>query len=250
MAFTVIAYSESNDSATLTEIAALADGNHVTVSGDDVFVPKLDKIGAYHFFGANFTQGRIGAPSLLTRGTLIDVEQADLAIEPGTPPNYHDVFDKPIQLKENEGLRTYMAEDSTSMSRVTALIWLMDSLPTLPAGDIFTVLCTGTTTLVANAWTNGTLTFAQQLPEGEYAIVGAKAQATGLQAFRVVVPGYAWRPGAMGTDADGDLFPRRFRNGGLGVWAKFNHRNPPSIDYLSNSADTTQRVLLDLIKIG
>jgi hypothetical protein len=130
------------------------------------------------------------------------------------------------------------------------MIWLMDKLEPLPAGNIFTVRATGTTTLVANAWTNGTLTFSQQLPEGDYAVVGMYAQSAGLQAARLVRPGYAWRPGCPGSDADGDVSPPRFRNGGLGTWLTFNHRNPPSVDYLSNVADTAETVNLDLIKIG
>jgi len=101
---------------------------------------------------------------------------------------------------------------------------------------------------VANAWTNGALTFSQTLPRGTYQIVGMRANSAGLRAARLVVPGYSWRPGCIGCDADSDLAADRFRHGKAGVWAEFSHDAPPTVDFFSASADTAQVVLLDLIK--
>jgi len=251
MPFSVVGYSESQDSATLVEIAALADGQHVAVSGDDVFVPSFASyLFGYHFMGANFTQGQVQAPSLRTQ-LLIDVRPGDVADEPASPSAVELFPASPIRLDPNEGLRTLMAEDGAGATRVTAFLWLAPGVITPISGTIYTVRCTGTTTLVAHAWTNGTLTFSQTLRAGRFQVVGARAEAAGLRNFRLVFPGATtYRPGAPGYDAAGDLEDPRFRRGGLGIWGDFDSRLPPSVDYMSASADTAETVHLDLIPLG
>jgi len=248
MPFTVVAYSESQDSAVLTNIAAIAD-THMRVVGDDIYVPILNQLAGYYFLGANFTQGQIDSPSLRVQ-TLIDVEPADLVDEPGSPPNVHDIFEKPIPLATGETIRTLMAEDAAGASRVNALLWFSDAPLAGVTGKIQTVRATGSTTLVANAWTACALTFSQTLPVGSYQIVGARFQSAGARAGRLIVPGYSWRPGAPGCDADSDIDFWRFRYGELGVWCTFASDNPPQAEFFSASADTSEVVHLDLIKIS
>jgi len=249
MPFTLVAFTESQDSATLINIAALADP-HVRVSGDDIYVPAaLPFLAAFHFMGANFTQGQILSPTL-RRLANIDVEPADLVDEPASPPALHDLFASPIPIEGGEALNTQMAEDAAGASRVTALIWF-SSGPLAPiTGTIFTIRATNATTLTANAWTNGALTFSQTLPRGTYSIVGMRAQSAGLRAARLVIPGFSWRPGCNGCDADSDLDAPAFRRGAIGSWGDFSHDAPPTVDFLSASADSSQIVHLDLIKIG
>lgn len=246
MPFTLVGYSESQDSAVLVNIAALAD-QHVRVVGDDIYVPALDQLCAYHFHGANFTLGQVSSPSLRVQ-TLIDVEPADLAAEPGSPASFHDLFTNPIPLVASEALNTLMGEDAAGASRVTALVWFSDGPITPVTGKIQTVRATGSTTLTANAWTNVALTFSQTLPAGTYQVVGMRAQSAGCEAARLVAPAYPWRPGVIGCDADGDIMPSRFRYGQAGVFVEFAHDAPPTVDFLSVSADTSEVVHLDLIK--
>jgi len=245
--FTLVAFTESQDSAVLVNIAAVADP-HVRVVGDDIYVPvALPNLAGYHFCGANFTMGQIASPSL-RRVVNLDVDQADLADEPGSPPNFHDHFGIPIPLDGGEAINTLMAEDGAGATRVNALVWFSDGPVTPVTGPMHTVRCTGSTTLVANAWTNGAITFSQTLPRGTYQIVGMRAQSAGLRAARLVVPGYSWRPGCIGCDADSDIEAPAFRKGRAGVWAEFSHDAPPTVDFFSASADTAEVVLLDLIK--
>lgn len=248
MPFTLVAWTESQDSAVLVNIAALADP-HVRVVADDIYVPALSFLSGYHFHGANFTQGQISSPSLRVQN-LIDVEPADLAAEPGSPPAFHDLFENPIPLVASEAINTLMAEDAAGASRVTALVWFSSGPVTPVTGKIQTVRATGATTLGASVWTNCALTFSQTLPAGRYQVVGMRAQSAGAQAARLVVPGFSWRPGCIGCDADGDIDPPRLRYGRAGVWCEFDHDAPPTVDFLSVSADTAEVVHLDLIKIA
>jgi len=249
MPFTLVAFTESQDSAALTNIAAVADP-HVRVSGDDIYVPMaLPFLAGYYFCGANFTQGQVLSPSL-RRTCNIDVDRADLADEPGSPPNVHDLFANPTPLEGGEAINTQMAEDAAGASRVNALLWFSNGPIAPVTGAMFTVRATSPTTLVANAWTNGALTFSQTLPRGTYQIVGMRAQSTGLRAARLVIPGFSWRPGVTGTDADSDIDAQVFRLGEAGVFGEFVHDAPPTVDFFSASADTAEVVHLDLIKIA
>lgn len=249
MPFTLIGYSESQDSATLTNIAALADP-HVRVSGDDIVVPKgLPNLLGCYFLGVSLTQGQLASPSLRRRVNL-DVEPLDRNTLPlATTKPMHDFFDSPIPLDGEESLNALMAEDGTT-TRGNALVWLGDGPVSPVKGDILTVRVTNASTLTANAWTNGALTFSQSLPAGTYQLVGARMQSTNLQGFRFVFVGQQWRPGAIGVNADADSDLSRFRAGHAGVWGEFSHNTPPTVDFLSNGADSSQVGHLDLMKTG
>jgi len=248
MPFTIAAYSEIQDSAVLTAMTAIAD-THLRVVGDDIYVPILSQLAGYHFMGINFTQGQIDSPSLRVQ-TLIDVEPADIADEPSSPPAFHDLMGSPVPLAAGETIRTLMAEEGAGATRVSAILWFSDGPIAPVTGKIQAVRATGSTTLAANAWTACPLTFSQTLPVGSYNIVGARFQSAGARAGRLIVPGYSWRPGAPGCDADSDIQLDRFRYGGAGVWCSFASDNPPQAEFFSASPDTSEVVHLDLIKVA
>ena len=143
-----------------------------------------------------------------------------------------------------------MAEDAAGASAGTILAWLTDGPIAPVSGEMFTVRVTNADTLVANVWTNGALTFDQVLPVGQYAIVGAVFISAGLLAFRFLFQGSTPRPGGLGYDDVSDLPPDKQRYGGLGVWGEFDSRTPPTVDFLSRAADTSQVGYLDLVRIG
>jgi len=241
------AWSESQESGgVLVNVAAVPD-THLRVFGDDVYVPVLSNLAGYEFMGVTITLAQIDSPTLRVQ-TLIDVQPCDLVDEPASPPAFHDLFGTPVPLTAGETMRCLAAEGIAGAERETALCWFSDGPVTPVTGKIQTVRAAGTTTLTANAWTAVPLTFSQTLPVGSYNIVGARFLSTGARAGRIIVPGYAWRPGAPGCDAIGDLDVDRFRYGQAGVWATFATDNPPQAEFFSASADTAETVWLDLIK--
>ena len=112
------------------------------------------------------------------------------------------------------------------------------------------VRVTAATTLVAFNWTNAALTFDQTLPAGEYMVVGGRFNSAGLLAWRCVFPGLPWRPGGIGVTSDGGPEGTIFRVGNFGAWGSFRHNTPPTIDFCSATADTSETGHLDLIKIS
>lgn len=249
MAFSIVGWDESQDSATLIEVAALTD-QHITINGDNIRVPSFaPNLFGYYALGAGTTQAQISSPSLRTR-TLIDISPLDATAEPEEPSAIHLFPERMIALTPGENLTFLAAEDTAGADRSTGLIWISDQIDALPSGEIETIRATATATLVANTWTVATLTLSQQLRAGRYAIVGMRAEATGLQAARFVIPGSAFRPGCIGYDAVNDTENSMFRRGKLGNWGEFEHTFVPQVEFLSVSADTTETVWLDIIKVA
>jgi hypothetical protein len=247
--FHLCGYYESQDSAVLVPTAALADPA-MTVSGDNISIPDYaSMLMGVCGIGANLTRAQLQSPAL-RRVINYEVRGLNVNAEPLNPP-VADIFPaSPIQLDIDEQLQAHMSEDAAGASAATILVFLADKAIEPVGGEIFTIRVTNATTLVVNTWTNGALTFDQVLPVGRYAIVGARFESAGLQAFRFLFQGSTPRPGGIGCDAAADLEVRGQRFGGWGVWGEFQSTNPPTVDFLSVSADTSQVGLLDLIKIG
>lgn len=248
--FTLVGYYESQDSASLTNVAALTDP-HVRVVGDDIVIPSgLSYVGAVYGIGSAISRAQLVSPSIRRRYPF-EVAPLEIAAEPADPIKFLPFFQSPIALDEDEALNFQAAENGAGANASTGLVWLCDGATNPIVGtEIFTIRATNTTTLVANAWTNGALTFGDTLPAGEYALVGARGSSAGLVAFRFVFSQYPWRPGAIASDTVGELGHPIFRFGNLGTWGEFSHNTPPTVDFLSISADTSQIVDLDLMLLS
>ena len=245
--FTLIGYSASQDtSGTLTTTAALADP-HVRVSGNDVSIPAdLPFISGVYAIGATMTRAALVSPSIRRRYPF-EVFPVDASATPTDPWHFHDVSQSVIQLDVDESLNFQFAESGAGAQRGTGLVWLSDG-PISPDanGEFFTIRATGTTTLSAYAWTNCPLTFNDTLPAGTYEIVGMHAISTGAIAARLVIPQFAYRPGVICSTSANVYSAEKFRYGNYGVFGSFSHMTPPTVDFLSSSADTSQTVYLDL----
>lgn len=248
MPFTLAAFYESTTGAvTLTKIDALADP-HIRVSGDDIWVPEaLPTLAGYMVLTANGTRARLESPTLRTL-VPIDVAPLNLATEPASPPVCVLQPHAPKPVGGGEALNLLVT--ATAANKIVGLVWFADGPISPAAGEIFTVKATASQTLTAYSWTNGALTFTETLPSGRYQVVGMRAKSAGLIAARLVFPGFAWRPGCIGCDAYSDIDAPEMRLGKMGVWGEFDHDLPPTVDFLSISADTSEEVWLDLIKIA
>lgn len=246
--FTLIGYSENyGAAATLDRVTPIPD-MHVRVEGDNIIVPT----GMNYLLGAAYisavgTAAQVESPSL-RRMALLDLSKICAAAEPTFPMPFESRFYTPLPLDEFEPVR-FLASVSGA-GRATGLLWLGDGPQSPVTGDIYTVMATAAVTLTGYAWTNAPLTFSQTLPAGTYQVVGFRAESAGLLAARLVFVGGTWRPGVVGCDARSDADESIFRHGALGVWGEFRHDQPPTVDFLSSSADTAETVFLDLIKIA
>jgi len=272
MPFTLVGWHEDIDAATLNYIAALEDP-HVTVSGDDIIVPPMNRLMGVFAIGPNMTQARVESPSL-RRLALLDVAPTMRQDVPGKHAHtenlaasytqnattadatsaepadfFYDLFDRPIELDVSETIQAKVAEDAVGTSRCTVLVWLGDEIEPAPEGRLIVVRATASKTLTPYVWTNAALTFSQSLPAGRYAIVGFRAQSTNLIAARLVIPALWHRPGTVAVGSPYAPDVPRFRFGRAGNWGEFEHNLPPTVDFLAAAADTSQVVHLDLIQV-
>ena len=94
MVFTLVAYSESQDSATLVNVAALVDP-HVRVVGDDIVVPSaLPYVGGVYAIGADLTRAQLVSPSIRRRYPF-EVTPIEIAAEPADPVKMLGFFQSP-----------------------------------------------------------------------------------------------------------------------------------------------------------
>lgn len=249
MPFTLVGWSESQDSGgVLVPVAALADP-HVRVVGDDIIVPELNKLMGIAAFGLNLTQAQLQSPTL-RRFVNLDLRPCVVAALITTIDPFIDLRKNPIELAVDEALNALISEDNAGAVIDNVFAWLGDGDLAIPDGEIFTVRATSATTCVANAWTNGALTFTQALPAGRYALVGARGESTNLKAFRFVFTGSPWRPGALGYAGIGTNDFSQFRMGKSGVWGEFAHNTPPTVDFMAGAADAAEVLHLDLVKLS
>ncbi|MBP2029751.1 hypothetical protein J2755_000671 [Methanohalophilus levihalophilus] len=262
MGFTTIAFYESRAGTTaLSNVAGLED-THVAVNGDNITVPpRWNQLIAAWGGMSNATDvlvaARLSSPSL-RKTSLVDLANLEAiaaggALQPSSPTPIDIFLQRAVQLVSGEFLNYLQASDGTTAANLcTAVVFLGDGNYGNPyAGrPIQTVRATSSTTLTANKWSACTLTLDQQLESGSYAIVGMRAQSAGAKAARLIMQETPARPGCIAYDSNADIEHPMFRNGNLGVWGTFVHTAIPQVEFLSLSADTSETVFLDIVKIG
>lgn len=251
---TLIGFSESVDqAAAYVALNGLADP-HVRVSGDDIQIPALNQVvlvaGLVENVAAN--RARLVSPSLRRRSNFQVTPLnggAAAAVEPDSPHKIMDLRDNPLALVTGEQLNFEAFANPAAAQIQTGLVWLSDGKVAPISGPIFSVRATSATAAVADAWTNVAIAFEEDLPVGRYQVVGLFPMSTTMLAARLVLVGYQWRPGAMGSDLINDLASPIFRLGQMGVYGEFEDTSPPTIDVLCAAADATQEFWIDLIQV-
>lgn len=249
MAFTLIAFSESIDAGGIyANIAAVKDQTLKT-AGDYIYVPIQNLvIGVLAMIGASGSVARINSPSL-RRTNPYYVNPPVLGIVPSEGRD--DVYfpQNPLVLTTNEPVETNIIADPAAAEQVTTLLWIADQPPQPVSGAVYTVRATITLAQLAGAWAFSELTFLDELPTGDYALVGARCVAAGGVGFRFVPIGYSERPGGVVAQTVGNRDPYGQRMGSLGEWFSFNTVQPPGVEMISSVAvgSATYNIYLDVI---
>lgn len=245
------AYYESVDGAAANQALTPVNDQVLTISGDDVRVPRgMESLlgGAMLTASTTVTSARFESPSLRAFVNY-DLEPILGAVVFGSPPEAVLFPETPVKLVADEGLQLVANTDNAGAAVHWGLAWFGDGPQQQVKGNIFTVRATAAITLAAGSWVNGALTFSQTLPAGKYQVVGMRARGTNLVAARLVFVGGAFRPGVPAINAVGDTDNWYQRYGRMGVWGEFQNTTPPTLDALGVT-DTAQTVFLDLIKTG
>ena len=252
MAFTIIGFGESIDQAGVEEeLVPIADPT-IAEEGDFVYIGELNHlIGMMAFLGSTGVSGYIDTPSL-RRISVLHISPITKQIYPANFERLQLFPRHPIALDPEEGLKVQSVADPASAEFQTIAIMLSDGVISPVDGEIFRVKATASITITVGEWKFGELTFADKLPQGNYAVVGARVEtASGGSLFRLIPIGAGNRPGGICVTDVESKDPPFHRNGELGVWLEFTPRTVPSLEILGNATSGTSQVVhLDLIKLS
>jgi hypothetical protein len=256
MPFTIGGFYEDIDAAGgYVNLAAIPDP-HLTIVGDDLEVPDLDRLVwvAFGIGSGGLGEGRLQSPTLERLGRIYVTPSNggnDGDVQPDSPHAVYDLRQNPRRLTATEQLNALIHSNTSAVAIQWAICGFSNGpIAPLSGQEMFTLRATNTTTLTVGGWTNGSLTLAENLEVGTYQIVGCRFQSAGLIAARFVLRRAAHRPGALAVDDVNDLEHSMFRMGGLGVWGEFHTSQIPTVDWLSMSADSSQVAHIDLVKVG
>jgi hypothetical protein len=166
-----------------------------------------------------------------------------------------ELYDPAIPLSPTEELGATMSAATAGTAGILVFALGPETLPEPPPGRRQIVRCTGTTTLVANAWTTVDVTPEIALEPGTYALVDFYPASATAIAARALIPGQAWRPGKIahhgGTDIQVlrsiGLMRRLFPKYNMGL---FTHMTTPDFQFFATAADTSQTVFIEIVRVA
>lgn len=237
MGFTTIAFSESQDAGgVFTTLNAVPD-QHVNAVGVDIMIPEYNRlIGAMACLGNNAgARARLVCPSL-RRVNPFAVHPVALGIVPGSDPPVAMGAGLSIQLDSGENLEAEEDANPAAAEQHAVVVWLADRDIAPVSGKMYGVRFTVTLTLVVNTWAFGVIDTIDDLPSGNYAVVGARLVAAAGIAARFVPIGEKSRPGFPVQASVAERQSLLFRYGWLGEWFRFSTTQLPGIECLTSAA--------------
>ena len=192
----------------------------------------------------NITRSRIQTPTLNQISTPF-VRGIMGGLVPTSPATLANYVSNPLPLKAREEIISYGVQSAVASTRITTLLGLLFQPLPVAAGSQYTMRGTSTTAAVANTWTLLTVTWQNQLPQGNYAVTGLQHQSTNAQAARCIFLGQYYRPGAMSLANLTDIGHPIFRLGFMGQWGMFRDNILPNIEVLVNGTDNSHELYLD-----
>jgi len=252
MTFHLAAFHELIDPAgILSKITAVQD-NTVFTSGDDIRVPGDLPfiIGEGCLLEATApVQAQVQSPSLRRLANLdIAPLNTGLVFAEQDGPSLH--YTNPVPVTADEAINFAINSNPAAATDQYGLVWFGDGAQSPLNADIFTIRATVAVTAVTGSWENANIAFDEDLPVGNYDVVGLRViEATGVAA-RLNFVGGAWRPGVVIADSVTRPDVPGQRRGMMGIWGTFHTNTPPTIDVLAAAGALTPVVYMDLIARG
>lgn len=245
--FSLHAFTASMATSTALGNVAAASDPVAAVSGNFMYVPALSNLIGAYAIGATLGRAQLQSPSLVAFAPY-DISPVDAGTDPATPLPITLHPASPLKLVTDEPLQALVT--NTVNETDTVFVFLSDGALAPVSGAILRVRATFTSSATGYSWQNSTITLTNQLAEGTYNLVGARAEGVHALAARFVFPGSnnAYRPGFICTGTKAKIEPREFRNGELGVWGTFSNRVLPTVDCMTDGNSETVTLILDLIK--
>ena len=242
------AFHGSIATGVLSQVNALSD-QFLTIANNRFLMQQQWDLGFAAAYGADLQRAKIVQPSLRP---ICEPQIRPLVGAANTPsdPGIASYMRNPFKLGVNEELSVEVLQDSGGAQDSIVLMGLFGPTPPVAGGNIYTLRGTHSTTVTANAWSDVSITWDEQLKGGFYRVVGGTGfSATGV-AFRLLGRNFAYRPGGLLVGDASERTNPMFRNGGIGEWLQFDSNGMPNVEVLCTGADTSGEIFLDIIPVG
>lgn len=154
-------------------------------------------------------------------------------------------------IMRSEGYNYRVTTDATSGPNPTHVFsWLSKGFRPCQKGRSTTIRASATITAVAGQWAPGNLTLAQDLPSGQYEIIGCAAYGTGLQAVRFRMPGAGLAPGVLAEQAAGEFLLNNQRWGQMGSFGSFQNSLIPIVEITGTAGSIAVTLFIDIVKVS
>ena len=247
---TLVAFSESIDPGGVEVNLAAVPDQEVRTTGDEIVVPAdyNQVIGALGCIGTTGVRAKLVSPSL-RRVNPYEIYNFIALLSPTGRNNFGMHPGNPIPLETNESLEALVTSDPVAAEQESVVVFLSQGALNPVLGMIRPVRFTATLTLIAGEWAFGGINFIDDLPVGNYNVVGGSLAVNNGVAWRFVPVGGNHRPGAPCYSAETQESDPVFRNGKLGNWFQFNTTQPPSVEVLASAAAgaTTYSGVMDVL---
>lgn len=220
----------------------------ITIANSNVYPSSDMLLIAAAQIGTPITQVRFQSPSIRPTGIPYVRPQLGNSAVPINNTPWMDLRASPFRVRGREEFN--IQATATGAGRANTAILLQDSRVPPPPGDIYAIRATSATAAVASTPTLVTLTWADSLPTGRYAVVWADLISTTCQFFRLNFVNQTWRPGFSGMVTESMNQAAVWVPGALGVWGTFDNVSMPQCEILCSAADATQILYLYVVKIG
>lgn len=161
-----------------------------------------------------------------------------------------DYRQNPFRVKGIESLTAFAQQGAVGAEVETVVVGLRSESRLPPPGNIFTLRGTSVTAAVANQWSDLSVTWRNNLPAGEYAVVGMEIVGAAAIAGRLILNNQTWRPGCVAGSGVGIQTPQMFRKGGLGLWGHFRSTDMPRVQAYATAATAVWTVYLDFVRLS
>jgi len=260
MPFDVIGFSEAAPGTGTPAIAVGLNDQIYRVSGDDIFIKDRASYLLGVLYAAESTPGyaELRQPSLKVPYNFL--KSADIN-DPDPIVGFSNLLGRPMPLKAGEKLNAH-SNNATDEDTLIGLLVGDGILKGEGLSPTHSLRGSADQTVTANSWTGVSMTWVNDLPAGEYAIVGMEYGAYIAAGFMLALARLiqktesTWRPGVPVTQLAGDkltldaIADHPYTRWPLMRDVTLKHDLMPTFEVLSPAALTDHAVVLDLVKIG
>lgn len=248
MPFHVAAYFEDVAAlAALTQVNALTDGL-LSIRNNSFIMQENAEIPWIWLGGTSLTRARLVSASF-RQITNPEIRPYDQAAAPSDDPNVMDLRRRPLRVRAQEELELQTTNDlAMGTENHTAIIAFDFGTPPAPSGQRYTLRGVSTTAAVADAWTEIDVTWDDDLPGGNWLVVGLEVMGVDCRGARLTFENQFWRPGVPGSTDLGNRPWGPAIDGSLGIFGRFTAFRFPSVEVLDGAATAAHEIYLQIMR--